>query len=179
MSKILHKFSKKELKIALIVAGIVSILSVCAMTVALIIFKPTPQPQPEFVPPEFDQAAVVGTLEETDELKNLGWSKLYREGMTYTVYLCGGLLVNEQNQADVWFYNEPENESYLKLRVIDEQGNVVAETGLIKPGEYLQTIQFSRAVKDDEPLSIKVMGYEPETYLSSGAITINPAVINK
>lgn len=179
MSKILHKFSKKELKIALIVAGIVCILSVCAMIIALITFKPTPQPQQEFTPPTFDQAAVVGTLEETDELKNLGWTKLYREGMSYTVYVCGALLVNDQNQADVWFYNAPENKSNLKLRATDEKGNVVAETGLIKPGEYLQTIQFSRALKDDEPLSIKVMGYEPETYLSSGAVTIKPAVINK
>ena len=73
----------------------------------------------------------------------------------------------------------PENESYLKLRVFDEQGEIIAETGLIKPGEYLQTIQFSRAVQDDEPLSIKVMGYEPETYLSSGAVSLKPAVKNK
>ena len=179
MSKILHKFSKKELKIALIVAGIVSILSVCAMIIALITFKPTPQPQQEFTPPAFETAAVEGVLEETDELKNLGWSELYREGMSYKVYLCGALLVDDQNQADVWLYNIPENKCNLKLRAFDEQGKIVAETGLIKPGEYLQTIQFSRAVKDDEPLSIKVMGYEPDTYLSSGAITIKPAVINK
>ena len=173
----MRKFSKKELKLALIIAGIVSILSVCAMIAALIIFKPAPQP--EFTPPAFDNAAVEGVLEETDELKGLGWSRLYQEGMSYVVHLCGGILINEQTQADVWFYNAPENKSYLKLRVIDKQGYIVAETGLIKPGEYLKTIQFSRAVQDDEPLSIKVMGYEPETYLSSGAITITPGVKNK
>lgn len=170
-------FSKKQLKLLLIGAGVVCILSVCAMIAALIIFKPAPQP--EFTPPPFDQAAVEGTLEETNELKGLGWSKLHQEGMSYTVYLCGGILINEKNQADVWFYNIPENESYLKLRVFDEQGNIVAETGLIKPGEYLQTIQFSRAVKDDEPLRIRVMGYEPDTYLSSGAVSLKPAVKNK
>ncbi len=56
---------------------------------------------------------------------------------------------------------------------------MIAETGLIKPGEYLQTIEFSRAVADDEPLTFKVMGYEPETYLSAGAVSLKPAVKNK
>lgn len=173
----MRRISRKELKIALIVIGIVCIVSVGAMVAALIHFKPTPQP--EFTPPAFDEAAVEGVLEETDELNALGWSKLHQEGMSYTVYLCGGVLINEQNQADVWFYNIPENESWLKLRVTDEQGEIIAETGLIKPGEYLQTIEFSRAVEDDEPLAFKVMGYEPETYLSTGAVSLKPAVKNK
>lgn len=173
----MRRISRKELKIALIVIGAVCIVSVAAMVAALIHFKPTPQP--EFTPPAFDKAAVVGVLEETDELKALGWSKLHQEGMSYTVYLCGGVLINEQNQADVWFYNEPKNESWLKLRVLDAQGAIIAETGLIKPGEYLQTIEFSRAVEDDEPLAFKVMGYEPETYLSTGAVSLKPAVKNK
>lgn len=172
-----RRISRKELKIALIVIGAVCIVSVCAMVAALIHFKPAPQP--EFTPPAFDSAAVEGVLEETDELKGLGWSKFHQEGMTYTVYLCGGVLINEQNQADIWFYNIPENESWLKLRVLDAQGKIIAETGLIKPGEYLQTIEFSRAVEDDEPLAFKVMGYEPETYLSTGAVSLKPAVKNK
>ncbi len=173
----MRRISRKELKNALIVIGIVCIVSVCAMAAALIHFKPTPQP--EFTPPAFDDAAVAGVLEETDALKRLGWSKLQQEGMTYAVYLCGGILINEQNQADIWFYNVPENESWLKLRIFDAQGENIAETGLIKPGEYLQTIEFSRPVADDEELTIKVMGYEPETYLSTGAVSLKPAVKNK
>lgn len=169
--------SRKDLKKALIVIGAICVLSVCAMVAALIHFKPTPQP--EFTPPAFDTAAVAGVLKETDELKGLGWSKLHQEGMSYAVYICGGILINEQNQADLWFYNIPENESWLKLRIFDAQGQVIAETGLIKPGEYLQTVQFTRAVADDEDLAIKVMGYEPETYLSTGAVSLKPAVKNR
>ncbi len=173
----MRRISRKELKIALIVIGAVCIVSVCAMVAALIHFKPGAQPQ--FVPPAFDEAAVAGKLEETDELKGLLWSKIHQEGLPYTVYICGGVLINEQNQADIWFYNVPKNESWLKLRVLDAQGEIIAETGLIKPGEYLQTIEFSRAVADDEPLAFKVMGYEPETYLSSGSVSLKPAVKNK
>lgn len=169
--------SRKDLKKALIAIGAICALSVCTMVAALIHFKPAVQP--EFTPPTFDNAAVAGTVEETDELKGLGWSKLQKEGMTYAVYICGGILINEQNQADLWFYNIPENESWLKLRIFDAQGQVIAETGLIKPGEYLQTVQFTRAVADDEDMTIKVMGYEPETYLSAGAVSLKPAVKNK
>ncbi|MBR2013677.1 MAG: hypothetical protein IJ995_05635 [Clostridia bacterium] len=173
----MRRISRKELKIALIVIGAVCVLSVCAMVAALIHFKPAPQP--EFTPPAFDSAAVAGVLEETDELKGLLWSKVQPEGSTYAVYICGGVLINEQNQADLWFYNVPENESWLKLRIFDAKERVIAETGLIKPGEYLQTVQFTRAVADDEELAIKVMGYEPETYLSTGAFSLKPAVKNR
>ncbi len=76
----MRRISRKELKIALIVIGAVCVVSVCAMIAALIHFKPTPQP--EFTPPAFDTAAVAGVLEETDELKPLGWSKLHQEGMS-------------------------------------------------------------------------------------------------
>lgn len=168
---------RKQLKKALIVVGAICILSICGMVAALICFKPTPRP--EFTPPAFDAAAVSGVLEENDTLKNLGWAKIYQEGMSYAVYLCGGILINEQNQADVWFYNLPENQSWIKLRFIDAQGEIIAETGLVRPGEYLQTVQFNRAVADDEKIAIKVMGYEPETYLSTGAVSVNPAVKNK
>lgn len=175
--KNVRRISRKELKIAIIAIGAVCILSVCGMIAALICFKPAEQPQ--FVPPAFDTAAVAGTVEETDELKGLGWAKIHQDGMPYAVYLCGGILINEQNQADIWFYNIPENEVWLKLRIMDEQGEILAETGLIKPGEYLQTIEFSRAVADDEPLTVKIMSYEPETYLSAGAVTLQPAVKNR
>ena len=167
----------KQLKKALIIVGAVCILSVCGMVAALICFQPTPHP--EFTPPAFDTSAVSGVLEENDTLKNLGWAKLHQEGMSYAVYLCGGILINEQNQADVWFYNLPENQSWIKLRFIDAQGKIIAETGLVRPGEYLQTVQFTRAVADDEKITIKVMGYEPETYLSAGAVSLSPMVKNK
>lgn len=169
-------FSKKELRNALIVIGVLCVFSVTAMIAALIHFKPAKQP--EFIPPAFDSAAVAGTLEETDELKMLGWSKVYREGMSYSAYICGRVLLNEQNQADLWFYNPSENDTWLKLRVLDEQGEILAETGLIKPGEYLQTVSFTKHLEDDTKITLKIMGYEPETYLSAGSAPLTTKVKN-
>ena len=146
------------------------------MIAALIHFKPAKQP--EFIPPAFDSAAVAGTLEETDDLKSLGWCKVYREGMAYAAYICGKVLLNEQNQADLWFYNPPENDSWLKLRVLDEQGEILAETGLIKPGEYIETVAFAKPLADDTKITMKIMGYEPETYLSDGAAPLSTTVKN-
>lgn len=166
--------TKKELRIALIVVAILCVVSVGAMIAALIHFKPAKQL--EFTPPSFDAAAVAGALEETDEIKALGWAKIYREGMTYTAYVCGGSLFAEENEAELWFYNPAENDAWLKLRITDEAGAILAETGLIKPDEYLQKVQFTRALDLNEKISIKIMGYEPDTYLSAGAATLSTTV---
>ena len=165
--------TKKELRIALIAIGALCVISLAAMIAALIHFKPIEQ---EFVPPAFDATAVAGELAETDELKELGWSEIYRDGMEYSAYLCGRVLADEQNTADVWFYNTGRGESWIKLRVFDAQGNVVAETGLIKPKQYIKTLQFTRPMEDGEQISFKIMGYEPDTYLSAGAVTLNTTV---
>lgn len=165
---------KNKMLIAVIALAVVCVVSVGVMIFALIHFAPKQEP---FVPPEFDTAAVAGTLEETDELKALGWTAADVKDLPYAVRICGRVLVREQ-KADLWFYNEPKSESWLKLRIADEEGVILAETGLLKPGEYLQTVEFNRALAEDETISMKIMGYEPETYHSVGSITLNTTVKN-
>ena len=61
----------------------------------------------------------------------------------------------------------------MKLRVLDETGTVLAETGLIRPGEYLQRVEFSQTPSPGEKLQLKIMAYEPETYFSAGSVVLN------
>ena len=165
---------KNKMLIAIIAAAVVCVLSIGVMIFALIHFAPEKQP---FIPPEFDAAAVEGSLEETDDLKALGWSKVEAGGIPYVARVCGRVLVKEQ-KADLWFYNEPESEAWLKLRITDGEGIIIAETGLIKPGQYLQTVEFNRPLADDEKISMKIMGYEPETYHSVGALSLGTKIKN-
>ena len=126
----------------------------------------------EFTPPPFEQNAVSGTPEVSQEL---GYSSPYREGMTYRFSVCGNVMT-AGSEAVVYLTNPAENEVWIKLRVLDENRNVLGETGLIKPGEYVKSVALNTLPDAGTKISLKIMGYEPETYRSAGSVTLNTAI---
>ena len=125
---------------------------------------------PQFVPPAFDTNAVAG-VPAIAEGEN-GYSVLDARGV-YKVGVCGVVKIVE-NKADVWFTNPAENTVWLKLRVQNKQtGEILGETGLIKPGEYVQSITFFEAPAAGTSIVLRVMSYEPDTYYSKGEVTLN------
>ena len=129
----------------------------------------------QFVPPEFDPSAVAG--EHGIALNQYGYSELPppENNSKYRIGVCGEIHVKE-GKADVWFTNLAENNAWVKLRVLNEKGEIIGETGLLKPGEYVQSVTFYRAPKKDDNITLRVMGYEPDTYLSMGAFSLNTVV---
>ena len=85
--------------------------------------------------------------------------------------VCGNLVVNG-DEADVYFTNKSESDVWLLLRVTDENGEVLAETGLVRAGEYVKTIRFEKVPTEGQKVLYKVMAYESETYLSRGYFTV-------
>lgn len=148
--------------------------AVCLLSVAVMIFTlcNPKQQAAEFVPPPFDSSAVAGV---PDPPQDLGWSEIYQDGMSYKTGICGNVIVYD-NKADVYFFNDASNTVWLKLRVLDEQGNILGETGLVKPNEYVQAVSFSQTPDDGEKVQLKIMAYAPETYYSEGPITLNTSV---
>ena len=125
---------------------------------------------PQFVPPSFDANAVAGVPDIAEGEK--GYSVLDARGV-YQVGVCGVVAV-QGDKADVWFTSPAENTVWLKLRVQDRQtGAILGETGLIKPGEYVQSITFFEAPAAGTAIVLRVMSYEPETYYSRGEVTLN------
>ena len=61
----------------------------------------------------------------------------------------------------------------MKLRIFDDKGNVIAETGLIKPNEYLKTVSFDTIPNNNSKIVMKIMTYEPNTYYSGGAVSLS------
>ena len=125
-----------------------------------------------FVPPEFDKGVIKGT----PYIKNpqaVGYSEL--DAQAYKLSICGKVTV-EDGKADIYFTNPKSNDVWLKLRIFNEAGEIIAETGLVCPGEYLQTITFDKVPASGDKITIKVMGYEPHTYYSAGAADINTVV---
>ncbi len=126
--------------------------------------------KPQFVPPAFDENAVVGEPNIAEGEK--GYGVLDAKGV-YKVGVCGVVSVVD-GKADVWFTNPAENTVWLKLRVQNKQtGEILGETGLIKPGEYVQSITFFEAPAKGTAIVLRVMSYEPDTYYSKGEVTLN------
>lgn len=152
----------------LLLAGAVCIVSLAAMVLALT-FGGKQEAIP-FTPPPFDEAAQTGTPEVPDAL---GWSEL--DAKAFKVSVCG-IFAPEDGKADVYLTNPETNTVWLKLRVLDDKGNTLGETGLIKPGQYVQSVSLTTIPKSGATVSLKLMAYEPETYHSAGAVTLNTTV---
>lgn len=43
----------------------------------------------------------------------------------------------------------------------------------MKPNEYLKAVTFTTAPQSGAKIKLKIMAYEPETYYSAGAVTLN------
>jgi len=163
------KSNKKGIS-AIPVLAVAAAVCVVVMIVALCI--PKEAEKGEFVPPAFDSAAVVGTPEVPE---NLGYSAPYQEGMAYRFSVCGNVTM-DGTTATVYMTNPAENEVYLKLRVLDENGNILGETGLLKPGEYVKTVELTKQLAVGTSIKLKIMSYEPETYYSAGSAVLNTAI---
>ncbi len=153
----------------LIAAAAICVVAIAAMIVALSIMPKNEQKKPaEFTPPPFETAAQTGMPTVDDP----SWNKIFQSGMSFVAYMSGKVTI-DNGAADLYFTNDASNNAWLKLRITDEEGNILAETGLIKPGEYVKTVNFTTVPKNGQKLIMKIMGYEPETYHSIGAVKLN------
>jgi len=162
--------SKSKKYIAL--AALLCAASIVAMLIATNIhLKPI---EGDFIPPEFEAEAVEG---EPDVSKELGFIEPYAEGMTFHAGVCGELNIYGDT-ADIYFTNKKENEVWLMLRITDEQGKALAQTGILRPGEYVKTIKFQNVPANGQRVIYKIMAYEPETYFSMGYFKIKTLARN-
>ena len=76
----------------------------------------------------------------------------------------------------VYFTNPSVNAAWLRLRVLDEHGDVIAQSGILKPGQYITDLPLERLPSVGEKIQLKVMGYEAETYQSIGSVVLNHVI---
>lgn len=148
---------------------ILSILCVLSIIVMLFAISNAPKNEVEFAPPNFEVEAIQGLPKPPQEL---GWSELYQDGMNYRVGICGNI-VAYNNVADIYLSNSSDNKVWLKLRVLDENNNIIGETGLLKPNEYVKSVKLVANVQNGQRIKLKIMSYEPETYYSQGSVVLN------
>lgn len=152
---------------------ILPVATLCFLTVIIMILSLTlghRQIQQRFTPPSFDATACLG---KPIVPENLGWKLL--DAQAYKVGICG-TIIPKKNGADVWLTNPEENTVWLKVRILDSNGNILGESGLIKPGEYVQSVMLQTIPDSGIPIVLKIMAYEPQTYYSAGAVTLSTKI---
>ncbi len=162
------KTDKKKNNLVIALMIVICLISIIVMLWALT--RQEKNKQLEFTPPPFESTAVTGTPEVPAEL---GWKEL--DAQEFKVSVCGIVKIID-SKADIWFTNPACNTVWMKLRAIDNSGNILGETGLIKPDEYIQSIHFGTVPDEGEEIILKLMAYEPETYYSAGSATLKTMV---
>lgn len=159
----MKKIKEKSLIITLVSVCLVMLVAMCV--ILAVTAEPPKQP---FVPPEFDAAAVTGTPQVPD---GMGYSEIYRQGMSFKASVCGEVRIRD-GVASVYLTSPEENTLWLKLRILDSDGNILGETGLIKPGQYVEKITFTKLPKNGEGITLRLMSYQPDTYYSGGSVNL-------
>lgn len=170
-----RKNNKKGKSIIKIFSALVAIA--CALTLFSACKSPEETPKTateteaqtaKFVPPPFVEDAGQGIPSVPDEKAYL---HIYKEGMSFSAYLYGNVEIID-GKADIYFTNPASNTLWMKARIFDSEGKIIAETGLIKPNEYIKTVSFNSVPKDGSTIVVRIMTYEPDTYYSGGAVPV-------
>lgn len=138
----------------------------CVLSVGVMLFALN-RPQAGFVPPPFEENAVEGVPQDVAE--EFRYSSL--DDGVYTVALCGVPTADEQ-EVTLYFTDPAENDVWLKVRIYTEQGIMLGESGLLKPGQYVENVRLNETLAEPISVLLKVMAYEPDTYQSAGAVTL-------
>lgn len=77
----------------------------------------------------------------------------------------------KDQKAYIYFANHAPNTTWMKIRFFNSNGELIGESGLIKPNEYLEFVTLNQKTTNAS-ITVKVMCYEPETYHSKGSSQI-------
>ena len=121
----------------------------------------------DFKAPSFDEGAVLGVPENVDGAYR--YSELaVAEG--FIVSMCiDPVVVGEE--AQVYFTSAAENTVWTKLQLFDENGRLLGESGVLRPGEYVESVALLNVPKESSLIVAKLLSYEPDTYYSKGTAT--------
>lgn len=90
----------------------------------------------------------------------------------FIAHVCGVLRADADGNVAIFLTSDAENNVWLKLRLENSAGEILGETGIIRPGEYVESLKLNEKAASGD-VTLHVMGYEPETYYSAGAVRLS------
>lgn len=153
--------------------GVILVLTVLA---AVIVSMNRPTQKAGFTPPPFEENAVAGVPENVN--KALMYNRL-EASEEFVVSLCAMPAIDSAGQLQLYFTSDENNDFFVRVLVLNEDGDRIGETGLLNPGEYVEYVTLDPIPDAGAKLTLKVLSYEPETYYSKGTfnagIMVQPA----
>ena len=119
----------------------------------------------DFVPPAFDSAAVSGLPVGVDT--SIYGTLILADGIAVSLYSAPTVT---DGTAQVYFASHASNTAWVRLRLLDAQGVLLGETGLLRPGEYVESLILQTMPKSGQ-VTAKILTYQPDTYYSMGSAT--------
>ena len=151
---------KLEKRILLIVGA------VALVVLAIVLVQRSKEPDVvvnDFTPPPFESAALTGTPEVPDE--SLYGTLALSDEVSVSLYSSP---VVTDGAAQVCFTSLPENEAWVLLRLLDAEGNLLGESGLLRPGEYVESVVLENNPSSPQAIA-RILTYELDTYYSLGS----------
>ena len=152
----------------LVITCFAAIFIVLLIVIGCVAGKQSEPEVSDFVPPSFEQTAVVGTPTDVDPSLNY---QTFSVEDKMTVGMCGNLTLEEDNTVDIYFTSDATNPFWAKVRLLDEDGNILGESGLIRAGEYVPSVTLTNPPKKSAMVIAKILTYEEDTYYSQGSVT--------
>lgn len=137
------------------------------LSIAILMFILANNNKP-FIPPPFDSTALSGTPQVPN---NLGYSPLDVE-QGYKAFICGNIAANNGN-VDIYFTSPETNTVWLQLQILSERGEVLAETGILKPNEYVKSVVLQKGITSDTNVMLKIIAFAPDSFVSMGTVSLN------
>ena len=146
-----------------VLIGII-VLLVCILCVIFVFYKK----KITFKIPSFDENATV----IPEKIDNEYYTNLdVTDGLSIGV--SGVISVDSNNEGSVNLTSSVDNKAYVKARLLDSSNNIVGETGLIKPGEYVEKMKINKNINEKDKFTLKIMSYDPNTYYSMAAVKLS------
>lgn len=147
-----------------IILAIVALILCAAVACAVVLIVN----RTKFVPPESDAGAVDGVPSE--DLSDFSYQELHvADG--FDVALCANPRIDGK-RLDLYFTNASDNRALMLVVVSDENGNELGRSGIMKPGQYVPSVELATSPQNDTCLKVKIITYEPDTYYSLGTASV-------
>lgn len=94
----------------------------------------------------------------------------------YSLYISPNPKIVDDNYLKIDLVSIKNNRVFIKVRILDENKEILGETGLLRAGEYLEKVKLNKNVNINDKIIYKIMGYEKDTYMSAGSISLNTRI---
>jgi len=161
---------KKRIKIAAII-GITLLLAAAVVFIYLYEFPDSNDP---YAPPPFEKNAALGVPEPDEHMQ---YNPIDADGK-FVLGAVGTLFFQKDFSLELYFTNYEENDVYLLAEVYDyENERLLYRSGIIRPGEYVQTLEPLHPIEQignvETKVQVLVYAFSTEDYVSMGQVTLD------